>query len=323
MKNKYIASLVVAAALFSFAVSYAASTISSTGLSSTGDITINGNSTFGDAAGDTVTFTATPSITVAADKKITIDAQTADHTQTSGVIDMNLDVGATNVVGQDMALSVLGDYHAYGQKITLTTAGSDLGAATLHTGEAVYLAGKDSTTSVGNLWGNAVFTQSSTNNDGNYVGYAVAFDDIMGGADFTGTADVIGMQTYIDRNSTTAASNALTGLELSIKNRGSGGTAGSAAGVNVTLDVSTAVTTSVGYAVAESGSGTVGDGLLVQGSVTDGVDVSHTDIVNGVSIGSNNILSTGTVNYREPLRLPRPTTTPTPTSSSIREALVL
>ncbi|MEK7084051.1 MAG: hypothetical protein AAB932_02365, partial [Patescibacteria group bacterium] len=285
-----IVAVVAVVALISFAMTQASNTsIGATGVSSTGDLTINGaatlgdtsgdvitihgtptfnsaanfngNTVFGDTSADTVSFTATPTLTVAADKKITIDASTADQTQTSGVIDLNIDAGVTNVVGQDISMAVQGDYHAYGQKITLTTSGADLGALTVHTGEAVYLAGKNSATSVGNYWGNAVFSQSSTNNDGNYVGYAVAFDDLLGGADFAGTADVIGMQAYIDRTSTTAANNNLTGIELSVKNRGSGGTAASAAGINVTLDVSTAVTASVGYAVSESGTGTVDDGL--------------------------------------------------------------
>lgn len=259
--------------------------------------TIGANiSTTGNLSADgTLAIGGTSTYTFGAAEKITIDAATTDHTDNSGVIDLDVDVdsSATNsgVAGQDILLSNNSTKRVNVQRLGLVQ-NSALSGATDNIAQLIAIQGNNSDTA-GQYTGSSVVTGASYSGGARMWGYKV---DLHRSG---GTGQTMGMEIDIDNDS--ATSSLANGLQVDMDFKDGAPTnshgiyinnAGGILKQGLTVNTDASYTTQTGILISNADQ-TMTDAVKMTsngGAVTDGLDLADSDIVNAINLGSNRIL---------------------------------
>jgi len=246
-------------------------------LTTTGDFSIqdNGTTFFNFGNDSNVTYTAL------AASKFFIDASTNAHTDTNGVLDMDVRSGDANVNGIDITLRGDANNTHIANKSTVYSGGMSSGVNYV-VGNGVYLYGNSSDAVVngsnfGILMGNIVSSSGSSTTDGNGYWWAnyVDFNTVpvassggvsmyKGSLDYRSTGDIYGLELELDNN--TSAANSIYGSNISITSDQNN--AAGIVGYYVDFDLSGTPAASYGLYISSSGSTALDSDIRLQNAET-------------------------------------------------------
>jgi len=233
-------------------------------------------------------------VTFGADEKLFIDATTTDHTDTAGVIDLDIDAAADDVRGMHITATSQGDYTGmYGVLSQIASGGmttafdNNLSFASLIADNASDAAD----TIVGGL-GILNTGGSAAGSAANWFGNFLVWDVAYGGANIQSTGDKIGFFGIINDIGGTGD---LTGFQCSLTN----GTnpAGNIIGANLNLVPNIAGATAIGVNVSNTGSQSGAYGYYLSGTWLNGIDLSGANLTSDIvfSASAGKITSAATL----------------------------
>ena len=249
-------------------------------------------------AGDTMTGALTVEadmhLTVDAAEKFTIDAYTADHTDTSGVIDIDVDAVADGVNGITSTVNGVGNTAFYGTK-TQATSGGLTSAAKMIVGGLVEITDNAADTA-GVIIGQAIVSPGNAGGAATVYGTSIIFSGAYGPmtSELNGTGLKAGFNTilvdsggtgntkgsYIEVENKTNPAGLLFGQEIKIKPNVGG------------------ISTAYGLNINNAGSQGADAGIWLGGASSwlTGIDLSDANIITaGIDMGSSGILTTGSI----------------------------